>query len=132
MKICALALVPVSALLLLSGCNKPTAGPIGPASNTPGATATATPDEIAMARANFAKHCSVCHGDDGTGGTKTVEGKKLRVPSLKEGHATTHSDEKLAKQITNGDDEMPAFKDKLSAKEIDDLVRIIRKDFQGK
>ena len=61
-----------------------------------------------------------------------VEGRKLKVPSLREGHAVGHSDEKLVKQITEGDDEMPAFKDKLSAEEINELVRFIRKEFQGK
>ncbi len=58
--------------------------------------------------------------------------KKLKVPSLREGHATTHTDEKLAKQISNGDDEMPAFKDKMNPQEIDHLVRLVRKEFQGK
>ena len=35
--------------------------------------------------------------------------------------------------ITNGEgNKMPAFKDKLSEAEIKDLVKLIRKDFQGK
>jgi mono/diheme cytochrome c family protein len=43
-----------------------------------------------------------------------------------------HTDEQLAQQIAEGDDEMPAFKDKLSAEEINELVRYIRTEFQGK
>ena len=39
---------------------------------------------------------------------------------------------KFVKQITEGDDEMPAFKDKLSAEEINEMVRFIRKELQGK
>ncbi len=93
--------------------------------------ATAPPDEFAAARINFAKHCSVCHGSDGKGGPVTVEGKSFKVPSLREGHALRHTDEEFVKQIMNGEDEMPPFKDKLSAQEIDELVRFIRKELQA-
>jgi mono/diheme cytochrome c family protein len=96
------------------------------------AKATATPDEFAAARANYAKHCSVCHGDKGEGGIVKVEDKKLKVPSLREGHALGHPDEKFVKQITNGGDGMPKFSDKLSADEINAMVRFIRHEFQGK
>jgi mono/diheme cytochrome c family protein len=34
--------------------------------------------------------------------------------------------------ITNGEEDMPAFKDKMSAQEISDMVRFVRKEFQGK
>jgi mono/diheme cytochrome c family protein len=34
--------------------------------------------------------------------------------------------------ITNGEEEMPAFKDKMSAQEIQQMVRFVRKEFQGK
>jgi mono/diheme cytochrome c family protein len=34
--------------------------------------------------------------------------------------------------ITNGEEEMPAFKDKMSAQEIAEMVRFVRKEFQGK
>ena len=94
--------------------------------------ATATPDELASARANFEKHCASCHGDRGEGGLVKVDDKKLKVPSLREGHAVTHPDDKLAQQITNGDDEMPAFKDKLNSAETNLLVKYIRKEFQAK
>ncbi|MDQ5846787.1 MAG: cytochrome c [Acidobacteriota bacterium] len=93
---------------------------------------TATPDALATAKANFEKHCSACHGKDGTGGLVTIEDKKLKVPSLREGHALKHTDVQLAKQIRDGAEEMPAFKDKVSAAEINDLVTLIRKEFQGR
>jgi len=133
MKPCTLAFVIVFALLLLSGCSQP-ATETG--SNVPAATpttkATATPDEFAVARANYAKHCSACHGDEGKGGLVKVENTKLKVPSLREGHALGHRDEKLVKQITNGGDGMPKFKDKLSPEEINVMVRFVRHEFQGK
>jgi mono/diheme cytochrome c family protein len=131
MKPCTAALVIVFALLALSGCSQP-ANEI--ANNAPAATPApkATPDEFAFARANYAKHCSACHGDEGKGGLVKVEDKKLKVPSLREGHALHHPDADFVKQITNGGDGMPKFKDKLSPEEINAMVRFIRHEFQGK
>jgi mono/diheme cytochrome c family protein len=109
--------------------------------NTSTATRTASPaaqtspasvDEFARARTNFAKNCEACHGPNGEGGTVTVEGKRLRVPSLKAPHAVKHTDDELLKIVTNGEEEMPSFEDKISAEEITELVRFVRKNFQGK
>ena len=101
-----------------------------PATTT--AAAAATPDPLANAYLNFQKNCQECHGEKGQGGTVEIKGRKLKVPSLRDGHALKHTDDKFVKQITEGDDEMPAFKDKLSAEEINDLVKFIRKELQGK
>ena len=123
----------VFALLMLSGCSQPmteTNNNIPTATPTP--KATATPDEFAVARANYAKHCSACHGDEGKGGLVKVDNTKLKVPSLREGHALGHPDEKFVKQITEGGDGMPKFKDKLSPDEINAMVRFVRHEFQGK
>jgi mono/diheme cytochrome c family protein len=101
-----------------------------PAATT--AAAPATPDPFAEAYVDFQKNCQLCHGEKGQGGTVTIEGRKLKVPSLRDGHALDHSDEKFVKQITEGDDEMPAFKDKLSPEKINQIVKFIRKELQGK
>ena len=128
------ALILSAITLLASACSNSatvtnTSQPLAsPAASVP----AATPDELASARINFQKHCAVCHGERADGGLKEVEGKKFKVPTLREGHALKHTDEKFIVQISEGDDEMPAFKDKLSAEEINDLVRLIRKEFQGK
>jgi mono/diheme cytochrome c family protein len=98
---------------------------------SPAAAATATPDEFAAARANYKKNCESCHGEKAEGGIVKVDNKKLKVPSLKTGHAIHHPDADLAKKITAGGDGMPAFKDKLKQEEIQELVRLIRKEFQG-
>jgi mono/diheme cytochrome c family protein len=131
MKLGRLALVIIFAMLLVSSCSKPANEN---ANNVWTATpaATATPDEFAFARANYAKHCSACHGQEGKGGLVKVEDVKLKVPSLKEGHALKHLDEDLVDQIRNGGDGMPKFKDKLSPDEINALVRFVRHEFQGK
>jgi mono/diheme cytochrome c family protein len=103
-----------------------------PANSPVASLPTATPDPLTSARINFQKNCADCHGGKGEGGLKEVEGKRFKVPSLREGHALNHKDEKFVVQISEGDDEMPAFKDKLTAQEINDLIRFIRKEFQGK
>jgi mono/diheme cytochrome c family protein len=95
-------------------------------------TPSATPDQFAEARAFFAKNCQTCHGPTGSGGpVKLEDGTKLKVPSLREGHALRHPDSDFVKQITKGGDGMPAFKDKLTPQQITEVISFIRHDFQG-
>ena len=138
MKLISLALTCVAIALLSIACTE-TATPTNTNTNT--ARTAATPpapspspsvDPLATALANYAKNCESCHGENGTGGLVKVENKQIKVASLKSNHAIKHTDEQLAKVITGGEEEMPAFKDKLSQQEIADLVRFIRKEFQGK
>jgi len=103
-------------------------------SNTGGAspTTSATPDAFAAARDTFVKNCKSCHGDNGAGGpVKLEDGTRLKVPSLREGHALRHPDSDFTKQIEKGGDGMPAFKDKLSAQQITEIIAFIRHEFQG-
>jgi mono/diheme cytochrome c family protein len=93
---------------------------------------TATPDELAAARVNYAANCEACHGPTGEGGLVKVENKQIKVPSLKADHAIKHTDEQITRMITNGEEAMPAFKDKLRPEEISALVKFVRRDFQGK
>lgn len=93
---------------------------------------SASIDEFAEARVNYAKNCEACHGDNAEGGLVKVEGKQIKVPSLKAAHAIKHTDEQLTKMITNGEEAMPSFKDKLTPEQISELVRFVRKEFQGK
>ena len=136
MKPISLALTCVAIALLSIACTE-TATP----TNTNTARTAPTPaapspspsvDPLAVARANYAKNCEACHGESGTGGLVKVENKQIKVASLKADHAIKHTDDQLAKVITSGEEEMPAFKDKLSQQEIADMVRFIRKEFQGK
>ena len=122
----------VFAICLVSSCTKTENTGTPSSTTTPAAKATATPDEFASARANFAKHCVACHGAQGEGGMKTVDDKKLKVPSLSTGHALKHTHEDFVEQIMKGGDGMPEFKDKLSPDEIDALVHFIHHEFQGK
>jgi len=127
------ALVIVAISLFAFACTKPTTETVthnGPTS-TPSPAAN-MPDEFSETRVTFKKSCSACHGEDGSGGLKTVDGKKLKVPNLREGHALNHPDDDFIKQINKGGDGMPAFKDKLTPAQVTDLVKYIRHDFQGK
>lgn len=108
-----------------SSANNKAANPTGANTNAPPA------DELAAARTTYGQVCSVCHGDKGDGGTVTIEGKKLKVPSLKEGHALNHTDEQLARKINKGGDGMPAFAERLKPEQITDLVRFVRREFQA-
>lgn len=95
--------------------------------------ANATPaDPIAQAKATFSNTCAKCHKADGAGGEVTIEDEKLKVPNLREGRSVTKSDEQLANKITKGGDGMPGFGKRLTADQIQALVKYIRQDFQGK
>ncbi|HKR01326.1 MAG TPA: cytochrome c [Pyrinomonadaceae bacterium] len=100
---------------------------------TPAASpkATPTPDELAAAKTTYTQVCANCHQEKGEGGMVKIEGKRLKVPSLLEGHGLEHTDAEFAKQIANGGDGMPPFKDKFNAEQINNLVRFIRRDIQA-
>ena len=136
MKLIALALTCVAIALVAIACTE-TATP----TNTNASRAAASPaapspvasvDEFATAKANYAKHCEACHGPEATGGLVKVDKKQIKVPSLKADHAIKHTDDQITKMITNGEEEMPAFKDKMSAQEIQQMVHYVRKGIQGK
>lgn len=136
MKLIALALTCVAIALVAFACTE-TATPTNTntartAASPAASAATATPDPLAAARANFTKNCEPCHGPKAEGGLVKVDKKQIKVPSLKAEHAIKHTDEQITKMITNGEEEMPAFKDKMSPAEIADLVKFVRKEFQGK
>jgi mono/diheme cytochrome c family protein len=141
MKLIKLALAATALAIFALACNNTTntnqvsnanTGPKTGASPAGSAQPSPTPaDEFAQTRVIYAESCTVCHGPKGDGGTVKIQGKQLKVPSLKEGHALNHNEEQLAKQISNGGDGMPAFKDRLKPEDINGLVRFIRKEFQG-
>lgn len=94
--------------------------------------AVATPiDQLADARKLYGQVCSRCHGDNGAGGEFDFDGKKMKAPSLRDGHALKHDDAHLAKKIAEGGDGMPAFNKRLTPEQINNLVRFIRQDLQA-
>ena len=127
------ALIAAVTLFIATGCggssSPTTQGQLSP-SPSPVQTVQAT-DQYAGARKTFEQRCAACHGEKGEGGTVKVEEVKLTVPNLGSEHARKHGDQELIKQITDGGDGMPPFRDKLTAEEIEQLVRFIRHQFQG-
>lgn len=124
----ALALAGVACTETATPTNTPTASR---SAASPAPSAAASVDPFAAAQANFQKHCEACHGPNGEGGLVKVEDKQIKVASLKSDHAKKHRDDELTKIITSGEEEMPAFHDKLSGDEINQLVRYVRHHFQG-
>ena len=123
-------IVMVLSFFAASACKQPSTNQ--PANTGANRGAAATPDQFANARGLYAKDCQTCHGATGGGGpVKLDDGTKLKVPSLREGHALRHSDEEFTKQITKGGDGMPAFADKLTSNQMNDLIRFIRHEFQA-
>ena len=133
MKLISLALLCVAIALVAFACTEtPTTTNTNTSRAAASPAATATPDPLAGAQANFTKNCEPCHGPKGEGGLVKVDNKQIKVPSLKSDHAIKHTDDQIAKMITNGEEAMPAFKDKMSQAEIADLVKFVRHHFQGK
>ena len=77
--------------------------------------------------------CKSCHGETGKADTKN--GRKYKMDDIStEKWQARHSDAQIRKVIADGDpdnDKMKAFKNKLSAEQIDGLVQHVR-SFRGK
>ena len=91
-------------------------------------------DELAAAHKNYTELCIKCHKEGGIGGISDIDGKRIKAPNLTSERMKKDDDADWIDSITNGiaDEGMPAFKDKLNDGEIKDLVKLIRRDFQGK
>ena len=125
-----LAMVAVACTETASPTNS--AAPHTAASPVAATTPAAPVDEFATAKANYQKNCEACHGPNAEGGLAKVDNKQIKVPSLKAEHAVKHTDEQLTKMITNGEEAMPSFKNKLKPEEISEMVRYLRKVVQAK
>lgn len=76
----------------------------------------------------FQRNCAVCHGQQGEGRQLGT----LNVPSLRTGRAATDPDQRLLAQIHDGGNGMPPFKYSLTDEQIQDLLRFVREDLQGR
>lgn len=75
----------------------------------------------------YKTNCAECHGDKGEGAKKGI--------SFLKGHALDHSEEDFIKTVTNGknkdkENKMPAFKEKLTAEQINEVVKFVRNEIQ--
>ncbi len=76
------------------------------------------------ARELFQNNCARCHGADGKSATEL--GKLFDSPDLTNGKIQKLSRKRMANSISKGRGGMPAFKKKLSSKEIALLVNYVR------
>jgi cytochrome c6 len=85
----------------------------------------------AEVKANWSKHCTKCHGEDGKG--QTTMGKKLKVADYTDPKVQAKfTDEEMIKITREGKKEgsktlMKGYSDVLSDEEIKELVAYIRK-----
>ena len=93
-----------------------------------------TADELAEARKIYKETCIRCHKEDGKGGVTDLEGKKIKAPDFTSDKLKNEPDDEFIEIIRNGEksDGMPAFKDRLNDEQIRNMVKLIRRDFQGK
>ncbi|MGA8868171.1 MAG: cytochrome c [Candidatus Sulfotelmatobacter sp.] len=71
----------------------------------------------------FHANCITCHGEDGSG---SKLGKRINVADLRSPEVQHQSSADLARVISDGRKNMPAFKNALSKIEIDALARYVR------
>jgi cytochrome c6 len=68
--------------------------------------------------------CVLCLGANGDGNTPS--GKPLKAKDLKSAEVESKSDAELTKVITNGQNKMPAFGQKLKPEQIQQMVSCVR------
>lgn len=74
----------------------------------------------------YTKACARCHGDDGRAQTK--KGRQLNATDFTSSKWQRGiTDAKAIRIVTNGHEEMPAFKDTLSADEIREVMAYVRR-----
>jgi mono/diheme cytochrome c family protein len=72
----------------------------------------------------YKSKCAICHGADGKGQTGT--GKSLKLRALGSPQVKAQTNAQLTKIVVDGKKKMPAYKTKLSAAEIEAVVKFIR------
>ena len=79
---------------------------------------------LADSAADYKAKCAGCHGADGKGDTSM--GKMMKIRDLGSADVQSQSDADLANIITNGKGKMPKYDGKLTADQINGLVKYIR------
>lgn len=77
------------------------------------------------AAALYKSKCTACHATDGSG--DTAAGKAMKAPDLRSEEVQKQTDAQLVDSTANGKGKkMPAYKDKLTGDQIQQLVAYIR------
>ena len=72
----------------------------------------------------FKTKCAMCHGAEGKG--DTAMGKSLKLKDFSSDDVQNVHDSEMKTLIENGKGKMPAFKGKLTDKQIGDLIQFVR------
>jgi mono/diheme cytochrome c family protein len=91
-----------------------------------GQIGAAPPDKLQAARALFKRHCTSCHGSDGTG-----RDSRDTTPEIPDFSSRQWQDRRSKAQLTvsirdGRGTHMPAFRKKISDSQVDDLIELIR------
>jgi len=78
----------------------------------------------AAGKSIFTSNCAICHGPNGDGNSPI--GKTLNIPDFHSAQAQKMTDAEMKAMVRNGKNKMPAFKDKLTGTEIDQVVDYVR------
>jgi mono/diheme cytochrome c family protein len=79
----------------------------------------------------FVEYCAKCHGEDGR--AQTPKGRQLRARDFTDSEFQSgKTDADLIKTVTKGGEEMPAFGKKLSAEQIESLIKQDVRGFRRK
>jgi cbb3-type cytochrome c oxidase subunit III len=80
---------------------------------------------VARGRSVYEANCARCHGGDGT--SHTTMGEMTQAPNLTDAAwQSRHSTSRMISSVSNGRGDMPAFKKKLSARDIAAAVAFVR------
>jgi mono/diheme cytochrome c family protein len=102
-----------------------------PASAKPAAAAAkATPESIASGETIFKRQCQMCHGATGMGDGPAAKTLKGKLPNLADKATLAKvTDDDIHELVENGKKSeignMPAFKSKLKAEEIQDVINYV-------
>ena len=140
MKVLKIGFVLSAILLFIIACNQTKTTNANLTNNTTVAASVnaaappAAADELASARKIYSTQCAKCHKENGEGGASIIDGKKIKAPNFTTDRMKNSGDKDWIETIENGakEDGMPAYKGKISDDDIKNLVKLIRKDFQGK
>jgi len=87
-----------------------------------GMKAFAAPPDAPQPSELFKQYCAKCHGDSGKG--DTAKGKQLKARNFTDAEwQAGESNADLIKSVTEGKDDMPPFGKKLTAEQIESLVK---------
>ena len=139
MKFSKISLILSAFALFIFACSQTNPADTKPSNNPTVASNNATQpaaktDELASSKRIFTEKCVKCHKEDGTGGASTIDGAKIKAPNFTSERLKNKDDAEYVENIKNGETEdgMPAFKGELNDEQIKNLVKFIRRDFQGK